>query len=61
MGAHPQERDGDGPGGGQGQGERPLPKMEPDPSLIGRALIGSGAPEPGSVWWRRSSRRKREG
>ncbi len=36
--------------------ERPLPKLEPDPKLIGKTLVGSGAPEPKQRGRRREAR-----
>lgn len=62
MGENPQGGDGGDAGDGeQGRDERPLPRLECDPSLIGRTLVGSGAPEPTPAWWRRVVQRERRG
>jgi hypothetical protein len=42
--------------GEDGNDQRPLPKLEADPQLIGKTLVGSGAPEPKQRGRRRESR-----
>lgn len=39
-----------------GNDERLMPKLEADPKLIGKTLVGSGAPEPKQHGRRRESR-----
>ena len=59
MGTGP--RDHDGHSGEKEHDERPLPKLEPDPNLIGKTLVGSGAPEPRERGRRREARHGHEG
>ena len=54
MGTGPRDHDGDTPE--TDPNERPLPKLEPDPKLIGKTLVGSGAPEPKQRGRRREAR-----
>ena len=54
MGTGP--RDHDGHSSENESDERPLPKLEPDPKLIGKTLVGSGAPEPKQRGRRREAR-----
>lgn len=53
--------DDDGHNGNEEHGERPLPKLEPYPTLIGKTLVGSGAPEPKQRGRRREKRLGRWG
>ena len=54
MGTGPRDHDGDIRE--EDPNERPLPKLEPDPKLIGKTLVGSGAPEPKQGGRRREAR-----
>lgn len=54
MGSEP--RDHEPHRGDDGNHERLMPKLEADPKLIGKTLVGSGAPEPKQRGRRRDSR-----
>lgn len=59
MGTGP--RDHDGHSVDKEHDERPLPKLEVDPGLIGKTLVGSGAPEPRVRGRSREARNGHEG
>ena len=59
MGTGP--RDHDGHSGEKEHDGRPVLKLEPAPRLIGRTLVGSGAPEPKQRGRRREARLGHEG